>query len=107
MVSLLVAEPVVSIYSSTPASVVAVGRLGIWGRPLGACGRVLCCIAQSISDVYRLTGETLRRECEVRGLDHNGQVRALRQRLADHIRGAQMDNTAKPRRLRQVIRMTW
>ena len=52
-------------------------------------------MALSISDVCRLTGETLRRECEVRGLDHNGQVRALRQRLADHIRGTQMDITAK------------
>jgi len=42
-----------------------------------------------------LTGEMLRRECEVQGLDHNGPVRALRQRLVDHFRGAQMDTTAK------------
>jgi hypothetical protein len=52
-------------------------------------------MALSLAEVYHLTSDTLRRECEVRGLDHSGPVRLLRQRLADHIRSGPMDIAAK------------
>ena len=42
------------------------------------------------------TGDTLRRECWERGLDHSGPVRSLRQRLAEHIRSGPMNTAAKP-----------
>jgi hypothetical protein len=78
------------------ATVVAVGRLSGW-RAADAClrGRLLCYMALSLSEVYHLTGETLRRECGERGLDHSGPVRSLRQRKPDHIRSGPLDTSAK------------
>jgi len=48
-------------------------------------------MALSVSEVYYLSGESLRQVCLERGLDHSGPVPELRQRLAEHIRSGPMD----------------
>ena len=58
-------------------------------------GLLLFCMAVSLSEVYHLTRDTLRRECWERGLDHSGPVWSLRQRLAEHIRSGPMNTAAK------------
>ena len=55
----------------------------------------LCCMALSVSEVYYLSGETLRQVCLERGLDHSGPVRELRQRLVEHIRSGPRSETGK------------
>jgi len=57
----------------------------------GSCGLSLCCMALSASGVYYLTGDQLRQSCVERGLNSDGPVRALRRRLAEYLRGANMD----------------
>ena len=48
-------------------------------------------MALSASGVYYLTGDQLRESCVERGLNSDGPVRALRRRLAEYLRGANMD----------------
>jgi len=48
-------------------------------------------MALSVSEVYYLSGETLRQVCLEQGLDDSGPVRELLQRLAEHIRSGPMD----------------
>ena len=59
-------------------------------------------MALSVSEVYYLSGETLRQACLERCLDHSGPVRELRQRLAEHIRSGPID----PPEVRQVSATT-
>jgi hypothetical protein len=59
-------------------------------------GVLLRCMVLSLSEVYRLTGEDLRREYGERGLDNSGSVRFLRRRLTEFIRSGPMAAAAKP-----------
>ena len=52
---------------------------------------LLCCMALSAYGVYYLTGDQLQQSCVERGLSSDGPVRALRRRLAEYLRGAEMD----------------
>jgi hypothetical protein len=49
-------------------------------------------MALSSSEVYHLTVDKLRLECSERGLDSSGPVLLLRRRLADYVKGSQMDS---------------
>ena len=72
-----------------PVIHIAIGLLGGWGSFVGLCG--LCCMALSASDVYHLTGETLRQACLEQDLDTSGPVRLLRMRLVEHLRSGRLE----------------
>jgi len=77
--------------SGTPFCNFAISQLGVCGSTLGSCGSLLCCMAASATEVYRLTAAELREHCIGLGLDCGGPVRSLRRRLADHINDAKMN----------------
>jgi hypothetical protein len=78
-------------YSGIPKYNIAISLLGCCFSIPGSCGPLLCCMAVSATGVYRLAVEELREQCAERGLDSGGTVRALRCRLADHIKSDQVD----------------
>jgi hypothetical protein len=65
--------------------------LGGWVSIFGASGPLLCCMALSASEVYRLTVDKLRQVCSEGGLNSSGPVRRLRQRLVEHVKSDQME----------------
>jgi len=52
----------------------------------------LCCMALTASEVYRITAESLRQLRSEEGLDCEGPVRLLRQRLVRHLTDNSMES---------------
>jgi len=65
-----------------------------WVGDLVDC--LLCCMALSGSDIYRLNAEQLRKCCVERYLCADGPVRVLRRRLADYVRVNMTDQQRLP-----------
>jgi hypothetical protein len=66
-----------------------------WGPFVGPCGVLMCCMALSASDVYRLASDKLRQVCLEQGLDSSGSVGSLRQKLVEYLRSDRLEATGR------------